>query len=587
MTPAARLLASILFLAPPLEPAAAGPAAAGRGAPAAKGGAADARARLLEAMSAELDRSMERLRLPGYEPPYFASYLLREVRSAHVAGRHGAVTDDRTRHDRRLSVDVRVGSYDLDSSGADDGNAFFVADGPGWAAPREAPLDDDPVALRNAFWLVTDEKYKEALSSWFKKRGKGVYRSDGEEARAPSFTREPPQRHLDPPLSFLFGRERWRREVREVTALLRAVPAVLDASMKVDAEKQTRWFASSEGSGLVTETALHAVHLLAAARAPDGQLLENGRDWYGRSEADLPGPEEIRVEARQMAAELLALREAPVIDPYTGPAILSPEASGVLFHEAVGHRLEGDRQDDDREGRTFRGQVGKPVLPPFLSVVDDPTLGIAAGTPLNGQYLFDDQGVRAQRTVLVRDGTLEAFLLSRKPVAPFIRSNGHARTQGGHPPVARMSNLIVTASRQVPMAELKRMLIAEARRQGKAYGLVVRDASGGNTNTGSVGYQAFKGTPRLVYRVAVDTGREELVRGVELVGTPLTTLSKVLAAGDEVRVFNGYCGAESGYVPVSTVAPAVLVGEVELQRTTRQGERGPVLPAPSTEPAAR
>jgi TldD protein len=547
----------------------------------------DGRVALLEAMSAEIARSMERLRLPGYEAPYFASYQLREIRAASVGGRHGAVIEDRARLDRRLSADVRVGGYDLDSSGGDDAHPFVVGDGPGWSAPREAPLDDDPVALRNALWLLTDERYKEALSAWFKKRGKGVYRAEGEEARAPSFSREPRQRHVDPPLPFAFDRERWRREVREVTGRLRAEPALLDATMKVEGEKLVRWFASSEGSRIVTESAIYAVHVSASARAADGQLLENGRDWYGRSEAELPAPEEIRAEAQRMAAELVALREAPSLDPYTGPAILAPEAAGVLFHEAVGHRLEGDRQDDDREGRTFKGQLGKPVLPAFLSVVDDPTLRTAAGTPLNGWYRFDDQGVPAQRAVLVRDGTLEGFILSRKPVKPFSRSNGHARSQGGPAPVARMANLVVTASRSVPMAELKRMLLAEAKRQGKPYGLLVRDAAGGNTNTAGFGYQAFKGTPRLVYRVDVETGREDLVRGVEIVGTPLAAVNRVVAAGDDVRVFNGYCGAESGYVPVSTVAPAVLVAEIELQRSTRPGERSPVLPAPSTEGSGR
>jgi hypothetical protein len=146
-----------------------------------------------------------------------------------------------------------------------------------------------------------------------------------------------------------------------------------------------------------------------------------------------------------------------------------------------------------------------------------------------------------------------------------------------------MSNLVVESSKRVRREELKRMLMAEARRQGKAYGLVIRDITGGNTNTMSYGYQAFKGTPRLVYRVDAKTGQEELVRGVELVGTPLTSVNKVLATGDSVRVFNGYCGAESGYVPVSTVAPAALVGEIELQRVARQHERIPILPAPWTE----
>jgi predicted Zn-dependent protease len=322
------------------------------------------------------------------------------------------------------------------------------------------------------------------------------------------------------------------------------------------------------------------LHVQAVARAVDGQLLENSRDFYARDEAKLPSPEKLEREVRALILELEALRTAPVVDPYTGPAILAPEATGVLFHEVVGHRLEGERQDDDKEGQTFKGQVGKAILPSFLSVLDDPTLQSEGEVALNGAYAYDDQGVPAQRTVLVEDGVLRTFLLSRRPVKPFTRSNGHGRGQSSLPPVARMGNLVVRSKKQVPMTELKRLLIEEAKRQGKPYALIIQDITGGNTNTMSYGYQAFKGTPRLVYRVDVATGEQELVRGVELVGTPLSSVSRVMATGDEVRAFNGYCGAESGYVPVSTVAPAALVSEIELQRVARASERSPILPAP-------
>ena len=269
-----------------------------------------------------------------------------------------------------------------------------------------------------------------------------------------------------------------------------------------------------------------------------------------------------------------------MLDPYTGPALLAPEAAGVLFHEAVGHRLEGERQNDDHDGHTFKGQVGKQILPPFISVIDDPTREKSKGTPLNGFYDFDDQGVPAQRTVLVQDGVLQSFLLSRAPVQGFARSNGHGRSAAGREPVARMSNLFVESSKVLSAAALKAALIAEARRQGKPYGLLIRDVSGGNTDTSGYGYQAFKGQPRLVYRVDAATGAEELVRGVEVVGTPLSSLNKIAATGDDPAVFDGYCGAESGFVPVSTVAPTVLVNEIELQRTRKDSGRPPVLPSP-------
>ena len=278
---------------------------------------------------------------------------------------------------------------------------------------------------------------------------------------------------------------------------------------------------------------------------------------------------------------MIALRKAPVLDPYTGPALLAPEAAGVLFHEAVGHRLEGERQNDDHDGHTFKGQVGKLILPPFITVIDDATRVSDGAISLNGYYDFDDQGVPAQKTVLVKNGVLQTFLMSRAPVQGFTRSNGHGRSAAGRDPVARMSNLIVESSKVLSRAELKAALIAVAKRQGKPYGLLSRDVSGGNTDTSGYGYQAFKGQPRLVYRVDATTGAEELVRGVEVVGTPLSSINKIAATGDDTQVFDGYCGAESGYVPVSTVAPTVLINEIELQRTRKDSGRPPVLASPS------
>ena len=555
--------------------------------PALPAAAPDERLAVLDAMKAELTRSAERLKLASYETPYFVAYQVKDVTRHEVGGRYGALFDDVHRRDRDLFVDLRVGSYAFDSSGADDHTIVLGGEGPSWYAPKDAPLDGDTTALRNALWLATDERYKEALASYFKKKSREVYRQDGPD-RPPSFSREEPVSHVDPARPFPFERERWRRVVREATALFKEHPEIFDSSVKVVAEKQLRWFASTEGAAIVTEQTVYGLHVSAVARAPDGQLLENGRDFYARTEAALPAPAAVRAAVQKVITELEALRRAPAIDPYTGPAILEAEATGVLFHEAVGHRLEGERLDDDKEGQTYKGQIGQRVLPPFLTVVDDPTLESVAGVTLNGTYRFDEQGVAARRTTLVQDGKLEAYLLSRKPVKPFERSNGHGRSQGSRAPMARMANLVVESSRGVPMAELKKQLMAEARRQGKPYGLVIRDITGGNTNTASYGYQAFKGTPRLVYRVDATTGREELVRGVELVGTPLTSVNKVIATSDEVRVFNGYCGAESGYVPVATVAPAALVGEIELQRVARANERSPILPSPwATIPAPK
>jgi predicted Zn-dependent protease len=280
-----------------------------------------------------------------------------------------------------------------------------------------------------------------------------------------------------------------------------------------------------------------------------------------------------------MIADLAALRKAPIVDPYTGPAILTGRATAVFFHEVFGHRIEGHRQKNENEGQTFKKMVDQPVLPDFLSVVFDPTQRHYAGTDLAGSYDFDDEGVKARRVSVVSDGVMHNFLMSRTPIDGFPSSNGHGRAQPGFNPVARQSNLLVLNSKPVSRQRLRALLIEEINKQGKPFGLLFDDIAGGFTITGRTIPNAFNVLPLVVYRVYPD-GREELVRGVDLIGTPLTVFSKILAAGDQAAVFNGICGAESGGVPVSASAPDILVSQIEVQKKSKSQERAPILPAP-------
>ncbi len=546
----------------------------------------DPRLSILAAMSEELERNRTRLKLGENPPPYFISYAVKDLTQAYVAARYGALFDDSTNRDRRVFADVRVGTHEQDNSINEEFDFNFSLKGTSYTTRKEAPLDDDLTALRTALWLITDEKYKGGLFNLLKKKGEAVYVVD-DPKKPPSFSREQPSSYVGPAVSYTFDQARWTALVRKVSARFNEAGKIFDTDVRVTADKEVRYFVNSEGSRIVTEQAFYGVHLYAVTRADDGQLLDDSRDYYGFREAELPTDDRLMKDAESLIQELLALRAAPAIDPYTGPAILEAEAAGVLFHEAVGHRLEGDRMDNDAEGKTYKGQIGRAVLPPFISIVDDPTLASLGGKSLNGFYRYDDEGIPAQRVPLVEAGVLRSFLVSRHPVDGFLKSNGHGRAQGNRRPVARMANLIASSTNQVSDAELKRMLIAEAKRQGKPYGLIIRDIQGGNTNTSSFGYQAFKGIPRLVYRVDARDGKETLVRGVEVVGTPLSAVSKIVATGKTQGVFNGFCGAESGNVPVSTVAPPTLLREIELQRVVEGRDRPPLLPSPASEPTQR
>jgi predicted Zn-dependent protease len=224
--------------------------------------------------------------------------------------------------------------------------------------------------------------------------------------------------------------------------------------------------------------------------------------------------------------------------------------------------------------------VGQAILPSFLSVYDDPTLTKWGDVDLAGSYPYDDEGVVASRASLVDKGVLRGFLMSRSPIKGFEHSNGHGRRQPGNAVVARQGNLIVEASRSVSYDDLRAQLVAEVKRQNKPFGLVFDDISGGFTFTGRSTPNAFTVKPVTVWRVFADGRPDELVRGVDMIGTPLTTFSRILAASDRTEVFNGVCGAESGWVPVSAVAPDLLISEVEVQRKEKENDRPPLLQAP-------
>ena len=539
--------------------------------------AADMRKRMLGAMEQELRRSMEKLRLPGFEGPYFVAMEMKEEERFYITARFGALFNSNHDRYRRLRVEVRVGSYEFDNIG-ERKQAYGFAEMPTYNPPRQGPLDDDPIALRAALWLMTDSAYKQALQAYLKRKSKKITEVDEGKPKL-SFTREKKSIYLQPSAKFAFAMERWQSLARQASAVFERHPDVFDSSVTVDARRVERMFVNSEGTRLATWRTIYQLSIFGVTRASDGQLIRHTRTVYSRQEGKMPSVQQVTAMAEQLARDLEALKKAPKIDPYTGPAILDGEATGVLFHEVIGHRLEGERQLDEREGKTFKGHLGKQVIPKFLSVIDDPTMRRVGDVELNGFYRYDDEGVAARRVVLIDRGILKTFLLSRTPVEDFTHSNGHGRAAAGMRPRARMANTIVQSNKKVPYTELKKMLIEEVEKQQKPYGLIIKNIVGGSTHTYNWGYQAYKGVPEMVYRVYPD-GREELVRGVEIVGTPLASINKIIATSDNVSVFNGYCGAESGYVPVSTAAPDVLMTEIELQRSMKQSEKPPILPSP-------
>ncbi len=531
---------------------------------------------VLVSMQGELTRA--KTDLAKSDPaPYYLSYTAYDQDQIFIAGAYGALLSDTAVKRRSVDVTMRVGSADLDNTHGQN-RASGMTSG-------SLPLQEDPDATARILWELTDREYKRAAPAYLNVKTSKAVQAE-EEDKSPDFSSEAPSVHLGeklPPAAF--DKKAWEDEVRRVSGAFRKYPDVYYATVILQVGASNARMVSSEGSEIETPSATARLVMEAQTRAEDGMDLLRVETFQSPSASGLPSEAELMAKTEKMAADLKALRNAPVAEPYDGPALLSGRAAAVFFHEVLGHRMEGHRQRDEEEGQTFTKKVGQEVLPKFLTVVDDPTLVEINGVKLAGTYQFDNEGTPAQRVVVIQDGVLKNFLMSRMPIKGFDKSNGHGRNQPGLMPTGRQGNLIVTSNQTVPEANLRQMLIDDVKKQGKPYGLYFDDIQGGFTLTTRSLPQAFQVLPVIVYKVYADGRPDELVRGVDIVGTPLAALTRITATGDKEQVFNGVCGAESGSVPVSAVAPAMLFSEMEVQKRAHGHERPPVLPAPGTDGA--
>jgi TldD protein len=532
---------------------------------------------ILDVLKAENDREMAAFAKTN-DPAYYLGFQLVEQRNVQMDAEGGSLVIDTDDTSRNLDVEVRVGSTKLDNSHqiADDSNGLNAP----LTRRGNVPFGTDPQALSNALWLETDRRYHEAVSEL------GYVKQDQQtlshkSAADDDFSHEPAELHVEAEAKLEFDKAVWSERLKKCSAKsITPQGKATRGTCGVVFQLNTSYFVNSEGSVIQQSWTNAQLSVSVGVKADDGMNLSRLEQRFGSQPKDLPGDAEVDKMIRTVTGDLDALHAAPLADPYVGPAILEGRAAGVFFHEVFGHRIEGHRQKDLTSGQTFASYVGKDIAPDWLSVYDDPELVTLNGVQLNGFYRYDDEGVRAHRAALIDKGKLVGFDMGRNPIPGFPHSNGHGRRSPGYEPVARQGNLVVEAAKSVDGADLEKMLIEEIKKQGRPYGMIFTDISGGFTNTSAFAPQAFKVNPVMAYRLYSD-GHKQLVRGIDISGTPLVALQSIRAASRQIETFNGVCGAESGWVPVSASAPSLLLEKIEVEKGFIPPDRPPILDAPA------
>lgn len=540
--------------------------------------------KLLGLLKEELAQQMKELKGEEF-PPYHMNYRVIDVTTSVVSTSFGALMNSQQYRSRTLVPQIRLGDEKLDNFKFNQmGAAMSQYQGPSSA---RLPLDEDnnEDAVRQAIWNETNNRYKFAVDMYQKTKAQTTVNVE-EEDKAPYFSEAKVEKYYEAPLPVeqtTIDLDKWATRLKEISAVFKNQPGIMQGDAMIIYTVERRYFVNSEGTEVVQNLPYARIMVFGETKADDGMELPLNLSYFAYNPEDLPSNDKIIADAKEMVKTLEALRVAPMVDPYTGPALLSGPASGVFFHEIFGHRVEGQRMKSESDGQTFKKMIGEYVLPADMHVYDDPTIRKYAGEDLNGFYKYDDQGVKAERVDVVVNGKLNEFLMTRTPIDGHPRSNGHARASNAFDPVSRQSNLVIETSNPKTPAELRQLLIEEVKKQGKEYGYFFKEVTSGFTFTGKGGTNSFNVTPLEVYKVFADGRPDQLVRGVDLIGTPLSMFSNIIYAGNDARVFTGMCGAESGSIPVTAISPTILVNKVETQRKAKSQDILPILSAPGLE----
>jgi TldD protein len=609
----ARLAVSIValstFLAAGIPGHAAGPSAVPQVAPV----PANDSDKTLAALHDELSRSFDRLVLPGQDKPYYIQYRLLDLDERTVTASFGAIISSTTTRSRSMSVDVRVGNYKLDSSNflADQGFQGFLG------STGTVGIDRDYNSLRQDLWLATDQAYKEALDSLSHKRA--TLRALANAPTVDDFSLAPPVTLVQPHAEPDWSPRDWDAEAKTVSAVLRNYPQLSDAAVTYHLTYATTYLVTTEGTEIRVSQSFAAIEAGLNAQADDGMPVHNYLALYADRPADLPAADAVRQQLDKVGKDLVALRAAPTAPDYDGPVLFEPRAAGSLLAQMLGPSIGGARPPLTVNSRydqmmqalgghsEWSGHVGQRVLPPTVSLVDDPTVKSFQGQPLIGSYDVDEEGVHAEKVAVVENGLLRQFLMSRRPGPDFEKSNGHGRSTFLADPRPLISNLFFTDSNGMSPADLRKKFLDACKQNGQKFGLIVRAmdnpviASSSREELsdalGDLASGAANGArlPLMVYRVNVDDGQEELVRGAILDGLTTRSLRTILGVGNDATVFPfaqnqefefagtalGAFGSSEGGVPSNIIAPSLLLEEVEVHGPHGEPRRLPLVPPPA------
>lgn len=499
---------------------------------------------IFRAMEDEMQRSLDSLTYKDHPKAFFISYALYDTDYLSIYSSIGGLDGSDEDFNRSWGIRLMLGDYDLNDENYENWDySLYSSSGYGEV---EMPIDNDYLAMRKSWWLLTDNIYRRAVKAYERKlKTIEEHSLEGNELLLPDFSREDTHHLILDHPEYTIDRKALEEKMNALSGACLLLPGITYSHASLVHNKSDAYLLNSEGTRFKVPLDKCTLSLNLTTEDTNKREFEESMSIICQNPDQLPENELIMEEAGKLTEFLLASVQAPKMDEdYSGPVLIEGQPAAHMLCNSLfagEGQLIAERQAliDNNDNVYFnplennlQRKYNKKVLPADISISVYPRLQEYNGIPLLGASYIDYEGVVPPDTILlVEKGILRDMMSTRIPTTVSKNSKGNYRMYAGSFSVTTTQKPGVvhfSSSNTLAEDELRSKFLAYAEENGFEHAYIIRSLPGDMALY-----------PVGVYRVNTATGEEELVRNAALKSQmKVRDYKDIIAFGETVKVWN-------------------------------------------------
>lgn len=524
----------------------------------------------------EVDRNKAELKIDKLQRPFYIRYMVLDGKRINLSATLGSLTHSSENPEKYGCSTLLVGNYEKNNLNYMDPNSYYRM----YTYPQSLSLENDPISISTVIWEDLDKQYKVAAESYETKQAIISQQKKLADENLPDYTQATPVNIKLAPTPTKFDKGYWEDYVKKASAVFSKYPDLIKSEIHFSLADQVIHYYDTDNSEYSIPNPYYKLNVSLAAITEDGQEIGDDLYFEHTTFEQMPTLENFIKSCEEFADYIIQLKNAPLIDEaYTGPVLLEKmalaEAVQTHFFNSTLIAKQKMTSSEDMRYYNYMSQGNEYEMMTNKKIISrDLTIKALSGTPtykgmkLDGYIPVDAEGVvPPKELLLVENGVLKNMLNGRVPTKHNPASNGHVRFNVHRRGTATVpGNIQLTSRNATSSDELKKKLLATAKEEDLEYAYIIRRMRGNS--------------PLAIYRIYLNDGREELVRGTTLPDLSVRSFKRILGATEKEYLYNTY---SYGCFVTYIIPEELLLEELDVTRNNNITFKMPyIVPKPLT-----